>query len=304
VISFLREKAKHLGFAAVGISRPVTPLFFDKFNEWITAGKQGEMHWLGRHLDLRENPGKLLDGCNTLISLAYPYSSKKPRTSDGLVAARYTEPQKTDYHDRLKKLARSLAKSLVDLYPESKMRICVDSAPILERSFAYASGTGFLGKNNALIIPGYGSYVFLLEILTTAHLPVPENGPMENRCGSCNRCIEACPTGALESPFSLDASRCLSYLTIEYSGEIQDPLGKKMGNCFLGCDICQEVCPYNENRATYGHLLPSSDEILNMEEQDFNAQFGKTAFSRAGLIKIKRNILAVRSSSDHHRPAG
>ncbi len=298
MISSLTEKAKGLGFIAVGISRPERPFFFDRFCDWISAGRQGEMHWLERHLDLRENSGRLLDGCETVISLAYPYSSNKPLTSDGFSTARYTEPQKPDYHDRLKKPALSLVQSILEWYPAGRTRICVDSAPILERSIAFASGIGFIGKNNALIIPGHGSYVFLMEILTTARFPLPKKRPMENQCGSCSRCINACPTGALEGPFSLDASKCLSYLTIEHRAETNNSIGEKMGNCFFGCDICQEVCPFNEGKAIEESLLPSTDEILGMGEEDFKVRFGKTAFSRAGLRKIKSNIGAIRSMAD------
>jgi epoxyqueuosine reductase len=294
LISSLIEKAKRLGFVSVGITRPERPLFFDKFQEWLAMGNQGSMRWLERYLDLREDPSKLLTGCNSLISLAYPYSSIKPMTWDGFSVARYTEPQKTDYHNRLKELARRLTRTMLEWFPESRMRICVDSAPILERSIAAASGIGFIGKNNALIVPGYGSYVFLVEILTTAHLPLSKNGLAENRCGSCTQCIDACPTGALEGPFSLDASKCLSYLTIEHRGEFNRSFGEKMGNCFFGCDVCQEVCPFNEEKADPSLTLPSTEEILEMEEEDFNIRFGRTALSRAGLSKIKNNIRAIK----------
>jgi len=295
VILSLTEKAKSLGFVSIGISRPEKPLFFDRFCEWISSGSQGDMHWLERHLDLRKNPGRLLDGCQTVISLAYPYASKKPLTSDGLTVARYTEPLKADYHDRLKNLGRVLVNSLLELYPGSRARVCVDSVPILERSFACASGIGFIGKNNNLIIPGYGSYVFLSEILTTAHIPLTKTRPIENRCGSCDRCLNACPSGALEAPFFLNASKCLSYLTIEYRGEVQSPTGKKMGTCFFGCDVCQEVCPFNKNSSSLTPSLPSTDEILGMDEEDFKVKFGKTALGRAGLKKIKSNIRAIRT---------
>jgi len=297
VISSLAKKAKSLGFVSIGISQPKRPMFFEQFREWITAGRQGEMHWLGTHLDLRANPGRLLNGCNTLISLAYPYSSAKPLTSDGFVTARYTEPLKIDYHDRLKELAGVLSQSILAWYPESRARICVDSAPILERSFAYASGIGFIGKNNSLIIPGFGSYVFLAEILTTATLPVSTTSPMANQCGSCDLCMNACPTGALEAPFLLNASKCLSYLTIEDPGETHTSIGIKMGKCFLGCDVCQEVCPFNDDKSSEEPSLPSTDEILGMEGKDFAATFGKTALNRAGLKKIKDNIKAIKSIS-------
>jgi len=293
-LSHFIEKAKSLGFIAMGFSRPGAPLFFDRFREWIAAGKQGDMNWMGRHVELRENPGKLLEGCRAVITLAYPYSSKKPFTPDGFAASRYTEPRQADYHDRLRKLAKTLAQNIIADYPGTRIRVCVDSAPILERSFAYASGIGFIGKNNMLIIPGHGSYVFLAEILTTAPLEFSKAETMENRCGSCNLCMDACPTGALERPFSLNASKCLSYLTIEHGGEVDSKTGRKMGNSFFGCDVCQEVCPFNEERTLRDISLPSTEEILGMEKGDFEERFGETAFARAGLEKIKGNIRAIR----------
>ena len=287
----LIEQARDLGFVALGFSRPGEPLFFDRFCAWISAGKQGEMGWMGRHLDLRKNPARLLEGCQAVISLAYPYSQKKPCTPEGFSAGRYSEPHKTDYHDRLKKLAKILERAVKQQYPGAKTRVCVDSAPILERSFAYSSGIGFIGKNNMLIIPGYGSFLFLAEILTTASIPYPETEFMENLCGSCTKCIDACPTGALEAPYSVNASRCLSYLTIEKSGTINDDTGRKMGNCFFGCDVCQEVCPLNEADKSTAEVLPSINTILNMNDETFKETFGKTAFARAGLSKIKGNIM-------------
>lgn len=255
------------------------------------------MAWLERYQELRENPTGLLAGCQTVISLAYPYGSKKPMTPDGFTVARYAEPRKADYHDRLRRLARQLIHDLADRYPGSKTRICVDSAPILERSFAYASGMGFIGKNNMLIVPGHGSYVFLLEILTTALLPRSTSPPMETQCGSCTRCVDLCPTGALEGPFSINASKCLSYLTIEYSGAIDRQTGRKMSRCCFGCDVCQEVCPFNQGRSAMDLCLPSTDEILAMGKRHFERRFGNTAFARAGLEKVKANIRAVRSQS-------
>ena len=294
----LIEQARDLGFVALGFSRPGEPLFFDRFCEWISAGKQGEMDWMGRHLDLRKNPARLLEGCQTVISLAYPYSQKKPCTPEGFSAARYSEPHKIDYHDRLRKLTKILGRAVKQQYPGAKTRVCVDSAPILERSFAYSSGIGFIGKNNMLIIPGYGSFLFLAEILTTASIPHPETEFMESRCGSCTKCIDACPTGALEAPYSVNASKCLSYLTIEKSGTVDDDTGRKMGDCFFGCDVCQEVCPLNEVDKSKAEVLPSINTILNMGDEIFEETFGKTAFARAGLSKIKGNIMNLRECGE------
>ena len=294
-LSFFIRKARALGFIAVGFSRPGRPLFFDRFREWIQEGKHGDMRWMERHMDLRENPARLLDNCRTVISLAYPYSCLKPRTPEGFTIARYAEPGKTDYHRRLKIPARKLADSIMQLYPGTRTRVCIDSAPILERSFACASGIGFIGKNNALIIPGHGSFFFLLEILTTARLPFPEPTPMETRCGDCTLCVDVCPTGALEAPFTLNASVCLSYLTIEYRGDVPPSFSEKMNGCFLGCDACQDVCPYNRTEKAAGPVLPSIDEILKMKEAVFNERFGGTALNHAGLDKIQSNIRAMKS---------
>ncbi len=293
LISALIDKARDLGFVAVGFCRPRRPLFLDRFYSWISAGKHGEMAWLEKSRELREKPASLLHGCNTIVSLAYPYSPKKPRTPDGYAVARYVEPKKTDYHDRLRKLAKSLARPILEWFPESKTRVCVDSAPILERSFAYVSGIGFIGKNNMLIVPGYGSYVFLVEILTTASLSFAKKAPMQNQCGSCSLCLDTCPTGALEGAFSMDASRCLSYLTIEYAGVLSNDIGRKMGDCFFGCDRCQEACPFNGEEASQDLALPSTEEILGMDKGDFAHTFGKTALHRGGLEKLKANIRAM-----------
>ena len=292
-ISSLEEEASGLGFVALGLSKPRKPLFYDDLCAWLASGKQGEMDWLAKNLEVRANPERLLKGCRTIVTLAYPYPSRRPCTPDGFTAARYSEPERNDYHDRLRKLAGTLARGIRETYPGSRTRVCVDSAPILERSVAYTSGIGFIGKNNMLIVPGYGSYLFLAEILTTAALPLRAVTPLENRCGTCNRCVEACPTGALERPFSIDASRCLSYLTIEYGGRVDRATGGRMGSCFFGCDRCQEVCPFNDRQAARELSLPSTEELLRMDEGAFNKTFGRTAFSRAGLEKIQGNIRAI-----------
>ena len=289
----LIDHAKELGFVALGFSPPEKPLFFDAFCAWIDAEKFGGMAWLKRHQDLREDPKMLLPGCRTIISLAYPYSPAKPLTPEGFTMARYSEPQKKDYHTRLRKKAKRLALRLKESYPNTKARVCVDSAPILERSFAYRAGMGFFGKNNMFIVPGHGSYVFLAEILTTALLSGGDAEPMKDLCGNCTRCLDACPTGALEGPRRLNASRCLSYLTIEYESDFDPKTGEKMGKCFLGCDVCQEVCPFNPVEKSREASLPSMAEFLKMNDGKFETLFEQTAFSRPGLQRIQRNIKAI-----------
>jgi epoxyqueuosine reductase len=288
----LTEKARELGFIATGFSKPRTPIHFDFFLSWLEDVEVGDMTYLKRNLDLRKHPGRLLDGLQTIISLAYPYPATKPSTPDGYAASRYSAPQQEDYHLQLRRLTKQLCALIAEAFPGSRSRVCVDSAPIMERSFAITGGIGFAGKNAMLIVPGHGSYCFLVEILTTAPFKIPPVMEMESRCGTCTKCIEACPTGALKAPFHIDVSRCLSYLTIEARHDIDEKVAEKMGNNFFGCDVCQEVCPFNKAEDST-IVLPSTDRIVQMSEDDFKETFGKTAFERAGLNKLKGNIRAL-----------
>ena len=290
----LTEKARALGFIAIGFSKPRTPLHFDYFLSWLKDSEVGNMTYLRRNVNLRRDPGSLLHGLQTIISLAYPYSETKPSTPDGYAASRYTTPQQEDYHLRLRRLAKQLCALIAESFPGSRSRVCVDSAPIMERGFAVSSGIGFVGKNTMLIVPGHGSYCFLVEILTTAPFRIPPVVEMESRCGTCSKCIEACPTGALKAPFHIDVSRCLSYLTIEAKHDVDMKMGEKMGNTFFGCDACQEVCPFNKVEDPT-IVLPSTDRIVQMSEGDFKRTFGGTVFERAGLNKLKGNIRALRN---------
>jgi epoxyqueuosine reductase len=276
------QKALELGFIALGISRPGRPLYFDHFKAWLADHKNADMAWLERNIHLREDPSRLFKGCRTILSLAYPYPSRKPCTQDGFTVSRYSRPDKEDYHAGLRRRCKELGRMIADVHEGARTRICVDSAPILERSFACASGIGFIGRNNVLIIPGHGSYLYLAEILTTAALTFSPVDPMDTQCGECTRCLDACPTGALEKPF-------------EHAGPLTAGTGKKMGDCFFGCDRCQEVCPFNGGDPSTKISMPSTGAFLGMDRETFRRDYGNTAFSRAGLEKMKRNIRAVRA---------
>ncbi|MFP4036428.1 MAG: tRNA epoxyqueuosine(34) reductase QueG [Desulfobacteraceae bacterium] len=290
--------ARELGFIGAGFSRPERPAFMEEFCRWIRSGRHGGMAWLARGLQAREDPARLLRGCRTIISLAYPYPKEKPATPEGLTTARYSRPWTEDYHTTLKCLCGELSSRLKRELPESRTRICVDSAPILERSAAVRAGLGFIGRNNMLIVPEYGSYVFLAEILTTAELQASQPQPVSDQCGSCTRCLDACPTGALEAPFSMDASKCLSYLTVESSEPVGPETGSLMGDCFLGCDCCQEVCPYNGGAGAREVVLPVAGAFLEMSEEAFSRRFGHTALARPGLAKIQSNLRALIASRE------
>jgi len=296
LLSRLNQRARLSGFVALGLAAPQRPPHIEHFQKWLRNGKHAGLQWMARNAELRADPRKLLTGCRAVICMAYPYSARKPCTPEGLAVARYADPSEQDYHLKLKALAEELVHAIEESFPASRSRIFVDSAPLLERSIAYAAGLGFIGKNNMLILPGLGSYLFLAEILTTAPLQFSPAEPIESLCGNCRLCIDACPTGALEKPFSLDAGRCLSYLTIEYDGALDATTGTRMGTCFLGCDKCQEVCPFNRHQEAEKISLPHAGEILGMEEPTFKERFGRTSLSRAGLRKVKRNILAIQAT--------
>lgn len=290
----LKEAAFSLGFIAFGVARPETPPFYGELIRWLASGRHGGMTWLEKNLMLRGNPAGLLEGCQAVVSLAYPYSGRKPCSPDGLCVSRYAEPSRDDYHSRLRELGKKIAAFIAGAHPGSRARICVDSAPLMERSLAMASGVGFIGKNTSLIVPGAGSFVYLCEILTTAPLgftpPLPE---WPGHCGGCTRCLDGCPSGALEQPYLLDASRCLSYLTIEKRDAVSAETGRLMAPCILGCDRCQEVCPHNDEKTGADVCLPPMEVWAAMEEEDFQARFGRTALARAGLRKLRENIFAV-----------
>lgn len=287
------ERAEALGFLKIGFSIPRRPVHFNKYISWLSGHKNADMSWMERNNNIREDPTLLLKDCRAIISLAYPYSPNQPITPDGFSVSRYSQPDKDDYHQRIRTLCTDLVALLKEMHKGCKARICVDSVPILERSIAYSSGIGFIGKNNMLIVPGYGSYLYLAEILTTAPLHIPSVDPMENHCGSCTRCLDSCPSGALEEPFSLNASRCLSYLTIESKRHIDKDEGAMMRRCFFGCDRCQEVCPFNKGGGSREILLPSTDEFLKMDRVSFSERFGNTALARSGIEKIQMNIRAI-----------
>jgi len=293
MISEFRELSRSLGFVAAGFSRPVRPPHADFLRRWILSGKHGEMAWLSRNWEIREDPTLLLKGCRTVVSLAFPYASAQSASPEGLSVARYASPFEDDYHEGLKERCAPLSRFIKERFPGSRTRVCVDSAPLMERDFACLSGVGFIGKNTQLIVPGLGSYVFLAEILTTAELSETSPARVEDGCGECTRCLEACPTGALEAHYSVDASRCLSYLTIEWRGDVDRETGLRMGNCFLGCDRCQEVCPHNGPMRPHETVLPPASRLMAMDRTEFDLLFGRTALARAGISKIRSNLKAV-----------
>lgn len=245
------------------------------------------MDYMERYPDLRSDPALLLEGTKSILCCAFPYAQteRSPLFSDYAVG--------DDYHEVLRKRLAPVAAFMENLVDGSCTRICIDTAPIRERYWAWRAGLGVIGLNNQLIIPGIGSKVFLSEILWTASADY--GSPTEGDCGRCGACVKACPGGALDGNGSIDCSRCLSYLTIEHRGELPDWLS--LDKRIYGCDICQDVCPHNacppealpEFRLRPAIAALSREKIAGMTQEQFSTTFTHSAVKRAKLAGLKRN---------------
>lgn len=290
----IKEEAYRLGFTACGIAEvSFAESEAAYFDQWIADGYHGGMKYMENYRDIRLDPQGLVEGARSVICVALNYypEKKQPETAPQIAYYAYGK----DYHVLLKEKLTQLTTFLTSLFPEQQSRSFVDSAPILERYWAWKAGLGWIGKNGCLIIPFKGSFFFLGEIVTTALLPY--DSPQKERCGRCTSCLEACPTNALEAPKRLNANQCLSYLTIEHKGDIPTGTAAKIGNRLFGCDICQLVCPWNRfamptNEKAFDPapslLSLRKEDIESFTEKDYNRIFAGSAVKRAkyeGLIR-------------------
>jgi epoxyqueuosine reductase len=285
-----REEAAREGFSRVGIARAGVPPRFERFRDWIAGGRHAGMRYLERTADARSSPGTLLPGARSVVCLASPHGSVRPEAPDGSVVARYASGE--DYHGTLRRRAIRVAEAAGSrLGGGVAWRVCVDSTPIAERAFAAAAGLGWIGKNGCLIDRELGSYLLLAEILVDLDLPADE--PVAELCGSCVACLESCPTGAFVAPGLLDAARCLAYWTIEHRGAIPDDVKEHVGGHVFGCDICQEVCPWNgalgAGSPAASPRTPTRAEWLAMGKGAWKRKYGASALNRAGRRGLQRN---------------
>ncbi|MHB9023751.1 MAG: tRNA epoxyqueuosine(34) reductase QueG [Armatimonadota bacterium] len=282
-------RAKELGFAAAGIvaAEPMDPA---PLREWLAAGYGAEMHYLQRHLPLRGNLEAVLPGARSVICMALSYSGlHRGEHSVGAVAG---YAQSTDYHDVVHGMLKMLWDQIHSQHPNEQGRIFVDGGPLPERELARRAGIGWVGKHSCLIAPGLGSQFVLGEILTT--LPLEPTLPQTGSCGSCRRCLDACPTGALVAPRIDDARRCLSYLTIEHKGPIPREIRPLLGGRVFGCDTCQAACPYNSGVGE--ETLPLTLDLLDLlaiTDGEFRHRFRGTALNRAKRRGLLRNACVV-----------
>ena len=297
MVSFekVRLKALELGFDFAGVARAeALDNEARRLEQWLAGGFHGEMSYMENHFDLRTDPRKLLPGTRSVIVLSHNYYAEQNGTSEAKIA-RYAYGQ--DYHKVLRKKCKALERWMKEAYGDILFRAFIDSGPVMEREWANRAGLGWNGRNTLNIRPGVGSYFFLTCVLTD--LVFEYANPLRDYCGSCTRCIEACPTEAISpSGYLLDASRCISYLTIELRKEIPEEYRKKMEGWVFGCDICQEVCPWN--RFAKPHSEPAftpSPALLNMTAYDWSQISEKlwdvisrgSPLRRTGRVGMQRN---------------
>jgi len=297
---FIKDESKRLGFSSCGISKArFLSEEADNFEKWLTKGYQGSMSYLEKNIDKRLDPRLLVPGSKSVISLSYNYfPPKKLNEENNFIISKYAYGK--DYHKVLKKKLKKLFASIREKIGEIEGRVFVDSAPIHERAWAKLSGLGWVGKNSLLINKNKGSYFFLAEIICDLELEYDE--PVLNRCGSCTRCIDACPTDAITEAQVIDANKCISYLTIENKENIPEELNGSLTDSIFGCDICQDVCPWNKRSTPHNEkeFLPNKElkklkrkDWIEITEETFNKIFEGSAVKRTKYKGLTRNIKAL-----------
>lgn len=299
----IKARAAALGFLACGITDPGPPPHADRLDAWLAKGYGGTMRYLHRQARRRKDPRLTVpESLAVVVLLENYYCPEGEADLDAPRIAKYARG--ADYHHVTMRRLETLAAFLTE-HGASVAHPYVDAGPIPERELAQRAGLGWIGKNTMLIRPGAGSFFFIGSIFTD--LPLPSDPPFTaDHCGTCTRCLEACPTGAFVEPHVLDATRCISYLTIEQRGPIPEPLVGRLEGFAFGCDICNDVCPWNQRFAEATvvpglqprHSLAGVDEAYfeTMDDEEFRRRYGGTAFERPGLAGMRRNVRAALAS--------
>jgi epoxyqueuosine reductase len=306
----IRRRALGLGFPLCGFTAARPTEHFSVYRQWIDAGRQAGMRYLSdaRALEERSDPRRFFPSARTIIALAMPYPAPQPPENlplEGFVAA-YALGD--DYHEIIRARLRLLAGFLNELENRKvESRGCVDTAPVLERETASRAGLGWIGRNSMLIHPEIGSFTFLAEIITDLELP-PDPPFSADRCGSCDRCLRACPTGCILPNRTIDSRRCISFLTIEHRGPIPEILRPAVGRAVFGCDICQTVCPWNRRPtpAVDEAFLPRAHFPIRdlakeylLPEKEWKERFRRSAIRRTGREGYRRNLLIALGNTRH-----
>jgi len=305
----IRQLAAHCGFELAGVARAVPLDDHDRFQEWLAAGHAGEMRYLTDHrAAIRADPHHLLPSAHSVICVGRLYNTPWPHSNrfddaERAWISRYAWGE--DYHPVLRRDLARLEAMLHERCGPFEARICVDTAPLLERSYARQAGLGWIGKNTCLINQPRGSWFFLGELLIS--LEIEPDAPPPDRCGTCTRCIDACPTAALvpaPDGYTLDSRRCISYLTIELRGPIPEERRDGSGAHIFGCDICQDVCPWNRRAPATAapefqphRFAPPLEELAALSEPEFRTMFSGTAVTRARYRGFLRNVAIAMGNS-------
>jgi epoxyqueuosine reductase len=297
----IQKKALSLGFLECGFSKVQLLVEHEKkYQQWLANGHHGSMEYMARNVEKRINPALLLEGAKTVISLLYNYYTNEKLTGSPLKIAKYAYGQ--DYHDVVKAKLNTLDQFIRSTTREDIIQRCfVDSAPVLERAWAQNSGLGWIGKNSCLISRRHGSFFFIAEIITSLELEI-EQVPIKDYCGSCQRCIAACPTQAITPERTINSNRCISYQTIENRSDIPQELTGKFENYVFGCDICQDVCPWNKKSIPHSEPLfklrdgvkfLKSEDWMKLDVSRYQQLFKGSAVKRTKFSGLKRNISFV-----------
>jgi len=294
----IADAARANGFSLVGFARIRRLEDREAFyRQWLGEGRHGTMAYLAREPERRLDPRRLDPRIESVVSLGYPYPAPAAPSGDwraelrGRIAAYALG---TDYHDYVLAKARAVAGAIAALQPRAVTRVYVDTGPVFEREWAAGARLGWFGKNTMILNREHGSYFFLAEILTDAELE-PSAQPYREHCGTCRRCLDLCPTGALGPGCAIDSRLCISYLTIEHRGSIPVELRAKLEMWIFGCDVCQEVCPWNgaEGNGATADLFPYLPELLALDDAGFSRRFSASAIKRTKRRGLARNVAVV-----------
>lgn len=299
LISVVRKLAFDEGFDDVGYIN-IESLEFNnkKLDEWLDKGFNASMHYMNRNVDIRKDPSKIIDGAKSVFIFLQNYYTNESLSDNTYKISKYAYGK--DYHKVLRKKLKRISKQIEENHKQLTTRIFVDTAPIMEKALAQKANLGWIGKNSLLINKKLGSYFFICGIATNVELTETTSAKEpKNYCGSCTNCIDACPTKAITSPYVVDSNKCISFLTIENKEEIPKQFKGTYSNWIFGCDICQQVCPWNKK--VKHHKEPDfklSDNIKNLtahdweniDEESFNTIFNGSAIKRAKFEGLKRNI--------------
>jgi epoxyqueuosine reductase len=301
--SYVKDEALRLGFSKVGVARAETLLEEgDRLGEWLARGYHASMGWMARTPEKRSDPDLVLPGVRSIVSVALNYHTGGPHPDDPSVGKISRYAWGDDYHAIVLRRLELLMTAILARAPGARGKVYVDTGPVMEKAWAERAGIGWRGKHTNVITKEYGSWVFLGELLLT--VPLIYDAPAVDHCGTCTLCIEACPTDAIVAPYVVDSNACISYLTIEHRGDIARELGERFDRWIYGCDICQDVCPWN-HRFTQGSTIqefqarpvnerPTLDAITTLTDAKFSEQYRNSPMKRtkrSGLVRNARVAL-------------